>query len=95
MILDYLCEHFNGTVSQMYEVLIQGVREHVETYDLEERLLGQMLFTGCCDQMDSVFELYMKRKTTKGNGGEGVFLPRRVSSTSWKKRIWTKGCLNI
>lgn len=43
MILDYLCEHFNGTVSQMYEVLIQGVREHVETYDLEERLLGR-----CC-----------------------------------------------
>ena len=52
VIMDYLCEHFNGTVSQMYEVLIQGVREHVETYDLEERLLCQMLFTGCCEQMD-------------------------------------------
>ena len=65
VIMDYLCEHFNGTGSQMYEVLIQGVREHVETYDLEERLLCQMLFTGCCDQMDSVFELYMKRKHTR------------------------------
>lgn len=65
VIMDYLCEHFNGTVSQMYEVLIQGVKEHVETYDLEERLLCQMLFTDCCDQMDSVFELYMKRKPTR------------------------------
>ena len=53
------------TSSQMYEVLIQGVKEHVETYDLEERLLCQMLFTGSCEQMDSVFELYMKRKATR------------------------------
>lgn len=65
VVMDYLCEHFNGTVSQMYGVLIQGVRERVETYDLEERLLCQMLFTDCCDQMDSVFDLYMKRKPTK------------------------------
>lgn len=65
VILDYLCEHFNGTGSQMYEVLIQGEKERVETYDMEERLLCQMLFTGCCQQMDSVFELYMKRKTPR------------------------------
>jgi len=78
VILDYLCEHFNGTVTQMYEVLIQGVREHVETYDLEERLLGQMLFTGCCDQMDSVFELYMKRKTTKEMVVKAYFTQKSV-----------------
>lgn len=65
VILDYLCEHFNGSCSQMYEILIQGVGVQVDTYDLEERLLGQMLFTGCCEQIDSVFELYMKRKTPK------------------------------
>lgn len=65
VIMDYLCEHFNGTGAQMYEVLIQGAKEHVETYDLEERLLCQMLFTGCCQQIDSVFELYMKRKTPR------------------------------
>lgn len=65
VILDYLCEHFNGTTSQMYEILIQAVGEHVETYDLEERLLAQMLFTGSCDQIDSVFDLYMKRKRTR------------------------------
>lgn len=65
VIMDYLCEHFNGACAQMYEVLIQGSKEHVETYDLEERLLCQMLFTGCCQQIDSVFELYMKRKTPR------------------------------
>ena len=65
VILDYLCEHFNGTVSQMYGILMKGVQEHIETYDLEERLLAQMLFTGCSDRMDSVFDLYMSRKKTR------------------------------
>lgn len=78
VILDYLCEHFNGTVSQMYEVLIQGVKEHVETYDLEERLLGQMLFTGCCQQMDSVFDLYMKRKTVRESVVKAYFTQKSV-----------------
>ncbi len=64
VILDYLCEHFNGTSEQMYRILIQGVAEHVETYDLEERLLAQMLFSGETDRMDRVFALYMGRKKT-------------------------------
>lgn len=64
VILDYLCEHYNGTVGQMYEILIQSEKAHVETYDLKERLLCQMLFTGCCEQVDSVFELYMEQKHT-------------------------------
>ncbi|MEG2731880.1 MAG: DUF5717 family protein, partial [Clostridium sp.] len=64
VILDYLCEHFNGTVDQMYGVLIQAIKEHVETYDLEERLLAQMLFTGDTERMDKVFDLYASRKKT-------------------------------
>ena len=78
VILDYLCEHFNGTVSQMYEVLTQGVREHVETYDLEERLLCQMLFTGCCEQMDSVFDLYMNRKQTRESVVKAYFTQKSI-----------------
>lgn len=62
VILDYLCEHFNGSSEQMYQVLIKGVSEHVETYDLEERLLAQMLFSGKTERMDKVFALYMRRK---------------------------------
>lgn len=62
VILDYLCEHFNGTSGQMYQLLIRSVSEKVETYDLEERLLAQMLFSGETGQIDRVFSLYMKRK---------------------------------
>ncbi len=67
VILDYLCEHFNGTVEQMYPILIQGIKERVETYDLEERLVAQMLFTGRTERMDHVFELYASRKKTSEN----------------------------
>ena len=66
VVLDYLCEYFNGTSEQMYLVLTQSIREHVETYDLEERLLAQMLFSGCTEHMDQVFAYYMtKKKTSK------------------------------
>ncbi len=62
VILDYLCEHFNGTCSQMYEVLVKGVKEKTETYDMEERLLAQMMFTGQVSRIDRVFALYVTRK---------------------------------
>ncbi len=64
VILDYLCEHFNGLTSQMYQVLMKGVSEHVETYDLEERLTAQMMFSGCSSKLDKVFGLYRSRKET-------------------------------
>ncbi|MEY8353811.1 DUF5717 family protein [Lachnospiraceae bacterium 54-53] len=67
VILDYLCEHFNGLTDQMYQVLMQGVSQHVETYDLEERLTAQMMFSGCCSRLDKVFHLYSSRKETGDN----------------------------
>ena len=42
-ILDYLCEYFNGTVDQMFNILLAGIREQVDTADMEERLLCR-----CC-----------------------------------------------
>lgn len=66
VILDYLCEHFNGTSDQMYRVLEKAVAEHVESYDLEERLLAQMLFSGETKEIDKVFSLYIKRKKAGG-----------------------------
>lgn len=62
--LDYLCEHFNGNSEQMYRILLQGVREHIETYDLEERLTAQMMFSGETGKIDKVFDLYATRKKT-------------------------------
>lgn len=58
VVLDYLCEHFNGSGKQMYRILSQGVHEHVELYDMPERLLAQQLFTGETDRADQVFDWY-------------------------------------
>ena len=78
VMLDYLCEHFNGTVDQMYELLVQGVGAKVETYDLEERLLCQMLFTGSYERMDSVFDLYMSRKQTRESVVKAYFTQKSI-----------------
>lgn len=78
VVLDYLCEHFNGTVAQMYDVLMQGLRLHVETYDLEERLVAQMLFTGNTERLDRVFELYASRKKTGENLVRAYFTVKSV-----------------
>lgn len=64
VILDYLCEHYNGTSESMYKILVQAIREHVETYDLEERLLAQILFTSSDKYLDTVFDFYASRKKT-------------------------------
>lgn len=87
VLMDYLCEHFNGTVSQMYEVLIQGVKERVETYDMEERLLCQMLFTGCCEQIDSVFELYVSRKKTSESVVKAYFTQKCIQYFLEEKEV--------
>lgn len=79
VILDYLCEHFNGTVEQMYQVLIQAIQEHVETYDLEERLLAQMMFTGQTAQIDSVFQLYTQRKNTRESVVKAYFTEKSIA----------------
>lgn len=58
-ILQYLCLFYNGLSLQMYEVLQCSVSREAETSDLAERLLGQMLFTGCQEKLDSVFSMYI------------------------------------
>lgn len=73
IMLDYLCEHFNGSSEQMHKVLQQGIAGRVETYDMEERLLAQMMFTGSTKHLDQVFELYADRKKTRENVVKAYF----------------------
>lgn len=40
VLLDYLCEYFNGSGKQMYRILNQAVREQVDVYDLPEPAAG-------------------------------------------------------
>jgi len=67
VVLDYLCEHFNGSTMQMYHVLNQGIRDHVDVYDMPERLLAQMIFTGETGRMDQVFDWYASGRATSDN----------------------------
>ena len=79
VILDYLCEHFNGTNGQMYKILTQAIREHVETYDMEERLLAQLLFTGSDTHLDQVFDFYAGRKKTSDAIVKAYFTVKSVN----------------
>ncbi|MBP3700296.1 MAG: hypothetical protein J6I64_00230, partial [Lachnospiraceae bacterium] len=58
VILEYLCRYFNGSSEQMLQVLLRANQYHVEMYDMPERLLCQMLFTGWREGIDEVFETY-------------------------------------
>lgn len=62
VLLDYLCEHFNGATEQMYRILERAEQEHVEVYDMPERLTAQMMFAGETDHLDQVFDWYAKGK---------------------------------
>ncbi|MCI8866143.1 MAG: hypothetical protein HFG60_12910 [Lachnospiraceae bacterium] len=60
--MNYLCRCFNGSGKQMFKILNQAVRGKGKVYDLPERLLAQMLFTGETDRVDQVFDWYMAEK---------------------------------
>lgn len=62
VILDYLSEYFNGSTKDMFTLLSEAIKEHVETYDLEERLIAQMLFVGDNEYIDKTFAWYVSRK---------------------------------
>lgn len=64
VLLDYLCEHFNGSTKQMYRILSQSVQDHVEIYDMPERLIAQMMFASETDHLDQVFDWYVAGKQT-------------------------------
>lgn len=78
VMLDYLCEHFNGSTKQMFKILNQGIREHIDTYDMPERLLAQMIFTGETGRIDQVFDWYAAGKKTSDNIVKAYFTLKTV-----------------
>ena len=76
VITDYLCGHFNRTSGEMYNLLKCAIRDRVDTYDLEERLTAQMLFTGETGNLDSAFELYVSRRRAEENIVRAYFTVR-------------------
>ena len=61
VVIQYLCRYYNGGSRDMYQMLINGREVNATTYDLEDRLLGQMLFSGCRENLDETFRIYAER----------------------------------
>lgn len=66
VILDYLCERWNGSTEDMYRLLMTASGSGCQTEDLEERLAGQMLFTGDTEHLKELFG----RLKERGKGAE-------------------------
>ena len=64
VLTDYLCEHLNDSTEIMFRLFESAVKAGSETYDLGERLLAQMLFTGEKTHLDQVFTWYRGRGQT-------------------------------
>ncbi len=58
--LTYLCKYFNGSTADMRILLERSQGGDALYYDLPERLLGQMLFTGETGRIEWVVDLYLK-----------------------------------
>lgn len=100
VILDYLCEHFNGSTRQMFKILNQGMLDHIDTYDMPERLLAQMIFTGETGRIDQVFDWYAAGKKTSDNIVKAYFTLKTVDyflkdkPTGDRVFAWLEGALH-
>ena len=92
VVLDYLCEHYNGATETMYQILEAGVKAQVETYDLEERLLAQMLFCSQTKDMDRVFELYAERKRVSESLVKAFFTLRSLEYFAGRAPLSRRVC---
>lgn len=62
IVLEYLVSNFNGTSKEMFDISQACYNFNVEAYELEERLIAQMIFSNSkLPQLDQVFEKYYKR----------------------------------
>ena len=66
IILEYLCRHENGSTGWMYRIWREAESSRIDTWDMDERLLGQMLFTGRFKHVGEVFRAYIRKKTADG-----------------------------
>ena len=57
--LIYLCKYFNGPTKQMAELWKAAGEFQIDTFDLEERILTQMLYTtDYTPHMEEIYESY-------------------------------------
>lgn len=54
--LRYLCRFYSGTVEDMIQIWEEALREELDVLDFEERLLGQVVFSG--EILPEVFDVF-------------------------------------
>ena len=64
-ILDYLAEYYQGDIESMLAIWRAGREFEVNVFDLEERILSQMLFTE--ELSEEAFEVFVDYERTGGN----------------------------
>ncbi len=60
--LEFIARAYNGRTKDMFDCLKLCVEQNVETYDFEERILIQMLFSNQTSKLDEAFGIYADRK---------------------------------
>ena len=60
--LEFIARAYNGRTKDMFDCLKVCVEQNVETYDFEERILIQMLFSNQTAKLDEAFGIYADRK---------------------------------
>lgn len=59
VILIYLCKYYNGPLDRMVKLWESLGQFEIDTYDLEERIISQMLFSdNYIEQIDKIYESY-------------------------------------
>ena len=62
LVLGYLVDGFNGTTEDMLSVWKRAVDFDIDTYELEERILAQMMFAhSYFEEMSDVFDSYFRK----------------------------------
>lgn len=56
VLLDYLCKFYNGTIRQMAHIRSAAGEFELDTYELEERIITQLLYTS--DYIEQIAEIY-------------------------------------
>lgn len=64
VILGYLCRYYHGSVRQMAKIWKAAHILEAETFDMEERIITQMLYSGeYLEQADEIYAVYCQKET--------------------------------
>ena len=77
-ILEYLCCWYNASSADMYRLQRKAAEAGTDSHDLEERLLGQMLFSGETEHLDEIFLAYIARSSC-----DEIILKAFLAVKSW------------